>query len=180
MLLYIRQLIQLILAPGNGWADISEAAKHPDEIQRSGFFPWVIVVALSNLLRLAYDSNLTLLTVIEIAIVVAGSLVASLFIGRLILDLTMLRFSDNVSVQKIHTFTMFVLGVNGLLSVISNAIPAHMTFTYILPVFSILVIFKANSYMGVRDDDSVAFVGVSTLTLVVIPILLREMLLLVI
>ena len=180
MWLFIGQLFQLLLAPKRGWEDISEAAKHPDDIQRREFFPWIGLVAASELLRLVYDRDLSVLTAVEMAIIVGGSMVASLFIGRLILDLTLPAYAEKMNVQKIHVFTMYVIAFSGLFRVFMNAVPVDMSLFYFLPMITVLVIFKSTTYMGILMDSRMTFLGISIFVLIGIPFVLSEMLMLII
>ncbi len=179
MWLFIRHLLQLLLSPARGWEDISEAAMHPDEIQRGAFFPWIGVVACSELLRLIYDTDLSMLVAVESAIAVGGAMFASLFLGRLVLDFTLFSHVDNkMNMQKVHTFALYVLALGGLFRIIANALPASMTFLKLLPLISLLIVFKSMNYVGVKSENSVAFVSLSVVALIIIPSVLYQLLLL--
>lgn len=171
MWLYIKQLIQLLLSPARGWEDISEAAMSSEDIQRRGFYPWLGIVGASDFLRLFYVRELTFLAALQSAIAIAGALFISLYLARLFLDLALPQYVDNkLNVTKINTFTIFMTGMIGFYNVISNAMPASMTFLHFLPLLSLLIIFKSTVYMGIMQDKAMTFLWITAVGVILIPI----------
>ena len=135
-------------------------------------------MACSELLRLFYDSGLSWLTALESAIAVGGAMFVSLFLVRLFLELTFSHAEIKVNVQKLQVFIIYVLAMDGLFRIIANAIPTSMTFVKLLPLVSLLVIFKSMNFVGVKSESSLTFVSMCVLGLIIVPSILRSLLLL--
>ncbi len=169
---YIRQLFQLLLAPSRGWEDISESIPSPDEVRRTGFFPWIGVTAASEFIRLFYGSG-GFFSVLLSAIAIAGTLFVSMFIARIILDMTLPRYvNPKINFNKADIFVTYLMGLNGLYIIIANLLPASMTFTRFLPILSIVIMFKSAAYMSVNEDNLMTFLGLSVLAIIAVPIML--------
>ena len=177
MLLYIKQLFQLLLEPTYGWEDISEANRPADVIQKSGFFPWIGVTAASCFLQLFYDNELTFLRAVQTAIAIAGAMFISLFVSRLLLDILLPKYVDpKISSSKISVFNLHMVGLLGVYLVFANLMPATLTFLYILPFLSFLVIFKSITFMGVKEENAISFLLLSALAVWATPILIALLL----
>lgn len=177
MWLYIRQLIQLLLSPAKGWEDISEAAKTADEIQRRGFYPWIGITAASEFLRLIYNHKVSFVDVLQGAIAIGGALFISLYIARIFLDMILPQHVDRkVNLVKVNVFAIYLVGMVGLYHIISNAMPASMTFLNFLPVFSLLIVFKSTTFLGISEDKTMTFLWLSAVGVIVIPIAVAALL----
>ena len=179
MWLYIRHILQLLLSPARGWEDISGAVQPAEDIQRRGFFPWIAVSGLSEFLRLFYGVHGGFFAVFLSAIAMTATLFVSLYFARLIMDIALPRYVDSkISVAKINVFATYMMGINGLFLIIANALPASMTFTRFLPILSIVVMFKASVYLAIREENLMAFLGIATAAVIIVPIALGMILLL--
>ena len=58
MLKFIGCMMQLIISPGKGWADIDEVGESPQQLATSGFYPLLGITACSAFLPRIYDKNL--------------------------------------------------------------------------------------------------------------------------
>lgn len=71
-----------------------------------------------------------------------------------------------------------MIGVAGLFRIISNAVPASLTLIYILPLISLLILFKAAPYIGVRNDSPMTFLFLTAVATIIIPGALTSLLML--
>lgn len=177
MWLFIRQLIQLVLAPSRGWEDVSEAGAAPADIQRRGFYPFLALTGASEFLRLIYTHDLGFWTVLLSAIAVMGAMFVSLYVGRLFLDMTLSQYiSGQLNATKVDIFATYMIGINCLFRILENAMPASMTFLKFLPLISLLIMFKATAYMAVKPDSQLSFLGLCTVAFIVLPIAMAALL----
>ncbi len=181
MWLYIRQLLQLVLSPSRGWEDISAACLSPDDIRRRGLFPWLGVTALSEFFPLLYDSTLSVWVAFESAIVVAVAMFVSLYIARMFLCMTLSAHVDGtMNLNKVGTLSLYMIGIACLFRIIANIVPASLTVIHFLPLISLLILFKAIPYVGIRADSSMSFLLLAGIATIVIPMSLTALLMLVI
>lgn len=161
----------MLLSPARGWEDISEAARTPEEIQRRGFAPWIGICAAGEFMRLFHESEATFTSVLQSAIAIAGSLFISVYIGRLFLDLTMPRHVNaKLNVVKVSVFTYYTVGMIGFYSIISNTLPASMTFLHFLPFLSLLIIFKSTRFLDIPKEKTVTFMCLASVAVIILPI----------
>lgn len=171
MWLYIRQLIQLVLSPTRGWEDISESARTPDEIQRTGFYPWLALTALSELVRPFYEPELTFLAAFESAIAVAGAMFVSMYLARLFFDMTLTRHVDGtLNVGKVGVVTLYLIGVACLFRIVANVLPTSLTLVHFLPLLTLLIIFRSSDFVGVRSDSVMTYLGLGAIATIVLPL----------
>ncbi|MBO5268698.1 MAG: hypothetical protein J6B13_08075 [Muribaculaceae bacterium] len=179
MWLFFKHLIQLLLSPSRGWEDISEAGRSVDDIRRTGYYPLIGITALSEFLRLLYGNSPSVVDLLLSAIAVAGTMFASMYLGRLLLDMTLPKCTDgHFNPTKVDCFTTYLLGIDCLFLIFANAMPAHMTFVNFLPLLSLIIIFKATQYLDIREDSRLNFTILAIIAVIVIPIALGSLLLL--
>lgn len=170
LLQYIRQLFQLILMPERGWEDVSASVHNPDILQRKAYIPLLVITALSEFIPLIYSRGYGFISALLSAIVVAMGMFSSLYVARLILEMTYCRYVDNkMNPVKLSLFTTFLLGINCIYIIITNACPASMTFLRLLPLLSVVVIFKATKFLGVAEDNQLSFTGLSIIAVIACP-----------
>ncbi len=181
MWLFIRHLIQLLLSPSRGWEDVSEATIAPDTLQHKGYYPLIGVTALSEFLPLIYSHGEGFLQALIAAIVIGFSLFASLFFAKLFLDMTLPKYvNGSLNLTKVDVFTTYLMGINCIFCILTNAMPASMTFLRLLPLLSVIIIFKSTAYLGIKDENQLNFTGLAIVAVIVIPIAISSLLLYVI
>ncbi len=177
MWLFVKQLIQLVLAPSRGWEDVSEARVQVDELRRKGYYPFIAVTGLSEFMRMIYDHELGFWSVLLSAIAIVGVMFVSLYLARLFLDMTLSKFmSGSLNVVKVDVFVTYMMGINCLFCIFMNLMPASMTFLVFLPLISLIIIFKSAAYMSVKADSQLNFLGLASVALIVLPIALTALL----
>lgn len=181
MLLYVKNIFQLLLAPSRGWEDVSAGGVSFDRMLRSGFVPLVILTALTEFIPLAYYSNLTFLGALGSAIAVGGGLFASLFASRLVLDVALSRYiKQDINMVKVNNLALYLVGFDCFYRIFSNILPGSLTFLYFLPLISIVVLFKSTAYLGIEEEKTINYIFISFVGVVIIPALICWLLLLII
>ena len=64
MLNYLKYLLQLVLSPSSGWEDIEKSNPSPDGLMRRGFYPLLVLTALSELLAFVYQRHASVVEVL--------------------------------------------------------------------------------------------------------------------
>ena len=67
-----------------------------------------------------------------------------------------------------------------LIQIIDNCIPWQIVILKFLPLYAVLVIYKASDYIGVRRGDELRFMGLAAGVIVVVPLLIYYLLYLII
>lgn len=171
MLLYLKNLIQLILSPSKGWEDVSASLSSPDKLVRDAFFPLLGFASLTEFVRLFNNNNGGAVSVIELAIALFGCYLVSFYIGRLFLEHYLKPLvSGEINTTKISTFTLYALGLMILIEIIENILPTDLTLVKFLPLFVALILYKGTSYMAVKPDHELRFLCIAVASLIVVPI----------
>lgn len=171
MLLYLKNLVQLILSPQKGWEDISASLQKPDTLLKNGYYPLLGIAALSEFVRLAYGVQYGLSTILELAIALFGTYFISYFIARLILDYYLRPMIDG-ELNRIRSglFTIYGLSLMAIIEIIDNLIPTDLTIIKFLPVFVALILYRGNKFMAIKQDSEIRFLFLLTVALIFIPI----------
>lgn len=181
MLTYLRHLFQLILSPGRGWEDVSASVPDPDELQRRGLYPLLGIAAMTEFVQRLYVSGLELSLMLERAIVVFGAYFASVFVARLLLELTLPRVVDGeLNLRKCSVVTVCIIGLMVLIQILSNVLPSELTMLRFMPLLVVVTIYKAAKYLCVKADSIVNYLLVMTVATIITPLLLYYILYLII
>lgn len=170
MLLYIKQLLQLILSPARGWEDVSAEVMRPDEVQLRGFYPWLAVVGLSEFARLFY-TDINVMGCLLAAIAIAGALAISLELSKIFLELIIpMQIDPKINLDKLRLFNVFMIGLIGMYRVIANLLPPSLTLLSFLPALSLMVIFKSTAFLGIPGDRILSFLLLAAISVIGLPI----------
>lgn len=181
MLQFLKHILQLILAPAKGWEDVSQASKTPADLCAQGLYPILGLTALSNFVRLFYGNGISLVAVIERAIVDFGTYFAAYFLGTFILEQLLPNIvSGEPNRKKIETCSAYTIAILGIIRIIENCIPAELTLIKVLPILVALIVYKAYRYLAVKPGDDIRFLIISSIALIITPLLLHYILFLLI
>lgn len=171
MSLYLKYLFQLILSPSRGWEDISHDGAAPEELLRKGFYPLTGIAAATEFIRLFYERDAGIGHVLQSAIALFCAFFASLFLCRMILDALLPKVTEgNMSERRTATLNIMSLGLMELISVISNCVPTGLTLLHFLPIYALLIYYKASRYMAVRQDSEMYYLFIGLLTVIMVPL----------
>lgn len=170
---YLKYLFQLILSPSRGWEDISHDGADPDELVRRGYYPLTGIMALTEFARLFYEREATVASVLQRAIAVFCAYFAALFVCRLLLDAMLPKVTEgSPSERRTATLNVLCLGQMELIAILGNCIPTGLTLIHFLPVYALLIFYKASRYMAVRRDSEMNYLVVGLFSVVVVPLVL--------
>lgn len=181
MLTFLKYLIQLQLSPANGWDELQRRAPSADELAQKGLYPLLAITAATEFLAFFYSRHMTLGGVLVRAIADFGTYFISLFIARLIFELYLGRLCDTAPEQsRVSVMTVCGIGLMVLIQLISNCLPWNLVLLKFLPLYVVLVLFKAIPYIGVRKKDALRFVGLSAIAIVAVPLAIYYLLYLIV
>lgn len=160
MLGYIKNLFQLIISPRSAWEDISSEMRPTAELVRRGLAPMVGFVCVAVAVQKAlYYPETGWGAVIVIMMAVAASYVCAYYVtGHLLFTRAeTMTDSGSLSLQKCCTVENYVLGLLALVQVVTHSLPPSMALSYLLPAGVSIVMWKAETYLGIRKDMTLAF-----------------------
>ncbi|MCM1067067.1 MAG: hypothetical protein NC418_05785 [Muribaculaceae bacterium] len=171
MLTFLKYLIQLILSPGSGWEDIERTRPDAEELLRRGLYPLLGLTAATEFLAFAYQRHADLAVVLMRAVSDFGAYFVAIFIARLIFDLYLARLCDvKPEPERVACLTVCGIGLMVLVQLLSNCLPWNLVLLKFLPVYVVLVLYKAMAYIGVRRRDALRYTGLAAAAIVAVPL----------
>ncbi len=175
MLLFLRNILQLILAPSRGWEDISACDTDIATLQRKGMYPLIIAAALSVFVRLIYDPALSIPVLVVMALVVLVSFFGCYFLSVVSFKSMFYRYcSHEPNENKYSTVILYVISLLCLSEIICNAMPVKLGLEYLLPMAVGMIMWKANVYLSVDEDKDLGFIFFAVLTVILPPLLIQS------
>lgn len=173
MLKFLTCLLQLIISPAKGWEDIAAVGEDPRKLCAEGFYPLLGVTAASVFVRRIFDSDLSVVALLQGAIITFVAYFVAYYLASFIFSLFMGRIIDGEpNEKKIHTFTLYNLSLLALISIVANCLPMELSIVQFLPVFTIIVMWMGRRYLAVKESYGFRFVFLSAVAILCSPYLL--------
>lgn len=171
MLSFLKYLIQLVLSPRNGWQDLDAENPDPAVLFRRGLLPLLFVTAATEFCALYHTHVPPLSTVIIRAIVDFGAYFIGYFIAKLVFDTYLPRFIHSEPDQRrSDTVAVMAVGLMVAIQLIDNVVPWNLIVLRFLPLYAILVLYRADSFMHIPARSELTFLVLTTLATVVAPL----------
>lgn len=169
---FLKLLVQVILAPSNGWLDIEREGSDAKWAFASGFLPLTIATALSTFMGKVYQHDLLWSVMVQKSIVVFAAFFAGLYIGEFFFSMFFLPdIETSLDTRRIRLFLVYSLSVMALMSTIINCIPFSPVLI-LLPLYSIVVMRKGSRFLKVLPSRIGHFMMLSIFGVFVPPFLI--------
>lgn len=171
MLHFLKNILQLIVNPGRGWEDISHDGEKPSDICARGFYPLLAVAALSCVGGFwKMDSDATLVSVIQEAIITFAAYFATMFLAESIFNLTMAKICDKEpSAVKSSTVIIYSLAIMALINILINLMPLDFAVLHFLPIYVGFILYKAMRYLSVDSEKTGHYMFVAVFSIILPP-----------
>lgn len=167
---YLKYIFQLILSPTRGWEDISHDGADPDELLRRGFYPLTGITALTEFVQMFYSHGAALGSVLQQATATFCAFFAAVYLSRMLLDAWLPKVTEGQpSERRTATLNIMCIGQMEIIAIIANCVPAGLTLIHFLPIYALLIFYKASRYMAVRVDSEMNYLVVGLLSVVAVP-----------
>ena len=176
MATFFQNLAQLVLSPSRGWEDVSAQLTPPARLASRGMMPIVWAAAAAWFLQPLYAEGAAGWGG---ALVMAMATVASYIITYHVLGQVFLSVCDpltdggTASSHKFYTAEAYVLGLLAVCQTLVNALPWQMELLYILPAGVSLVLWKAERYLGIKEENTIKFYAWGCCLIVLPPYLIQ-------
>lgn len=173
---FFQNLVQLVLSPARGWEDISAQMTPPSRLASAGMMPIAWAAGAAWLLQPLYISSGTgwgAAAVMALA-TVASYVVTLHVLGPFFLSAAgALTDAGEGSPHKFATVQAYVLALLAACQTLVNALPWHMELLYILPAGVSLVLWKAERYLGIREENTIKFYAWGCVLVILPPYLIQ-------
>lgn len=158
MLIFIRNILQLLLAPAKGWEDVSESAANPQELFKRQVLPLLGVAALSILVRLIYNYDLQIIWLLVKAMVIFVSFFVSFFLALVVFKSYFHYFCEgDPNERRFTTVIAYSISLLAIAEIVCNILPVNLGLQYLLPLAVALIFWKADVYLRVRPDRDMPY-----------------------
>ena len=170
---YLLYLLQLLLAPKQGWKDIAADGKDYEALERRGFIPFAAIAALSVFVQMIYHPGLSPVKllidcVIEFGAWLIGYFLAAAVMGAYLPDLCY----DEPPVRRIRVFSLCSVGLLAFMSLVKNCMPGDFAIIYFLIIYLVVIMWRAADYFDVMPESVFKFTLLATACVIVPPMLM--------
>ncbi|MDE7110608.1 MAG: hypothetical protein K2O38_01745 [Muribaculaceae bacterium] len=154
MLNYLKLMLQLVLAPSKGWDDVAAAMPDAHRILLFGLLPLCVLTGASVGVAALWDSHLLLSTVIIRSVITFAVYMLTYFIAQALLTALLPRITEDglVDRERISVFAALNVGQMALIGFIENLLPAEVPILQFLPLFVVVVMYRARGFLGVDSS----------------------------
>lgn len=169
-------MLQLILAPGKGWEDVSGTMTAPEVLAARYVYPLMGLGGVSVFLRLIYNADLTFSGALVKAFVTFVSLFFTYFFALGVFKYYFyLLCEGSPNERKIHTVISYCVCILSMFTVILNVLPEISLLQWLLPLAVTLIAWKSDRYLRVRSDRGGWFVVLIVVTLILPSVALQSL-----
>lgn len=151
MLLYLRNLLQLLLSPSHGWEDIADEEASVDETLYGCFYPLIGFASLTAFVQGAYEIHFDLGQVLQRALVCFVALMASYYIGAALTEQFGVHFTlhGKLPVVRAKLLALYTVSLLGIIQIIQNLVPVDFSVIHFLPLFTAIVLWGAQQFLDI-------------------------------
>lgn len=173
-LIFIRDSLQLILAPSNGWEDVAYDDLETRPLLLKAFIPWLVILSLSSLTVRFFNPEQTWLITCHTMIVMFLKYFITYFLAGFAMTIYMPVLTKNADRERLNNiFLIFSLGLLALIDLIANLIPIDLAVLNFFPLYVLYIMWKGARFLKVVPAHSGGFVILSLFAVIVPPYLLK-------
>ena len=156
MWMFIKNIIQLIISPDNGWDDVARGS-NPVRARRG--MSWMIAVAaLSIFIQLFYSGHPAVMVLCQQMIVVFVTLCASYFFSDFILAMWLPRMNDVVVDERMSKlFIYYTISLLSLQIVLASILPLTFAILELWPIYVVVIMWRAMKVLDLPDKATGKF-----------------------
>lgn len=172
---YLKLLLQIFLAPKQGWEDVSADPTDPDDLARRGLYPLSAIAAATSFLALVYHTDVSPVAVIIRAIAQFGAYFAGYFIAVFALTSALSRVTVASAEPSHHTVRQFAVCMMGLMAatgMLRNCLPSDFAIVNFLYVYLAIIMWRGERFLHIAPGKSVVYVILAVVSVIVPPLLI--------
>lgn len=163
---FLRNILQLIISPDNGWSDIGKSKTGVHDLARRLLIVTTVssLTALLHLMQLGHPS---VVYIIQAIIVTVVSLWTAYFLGDFALTNFLKNLKKKVDENTISTFVTYSVALSSLQFLIQGLLPFTMAIVQLWPLYVLVVMWRGMDYLGIGRDSTLWYLLVITLSIIV-------------
>lgn len=150
MLLYLRLMLQLVLAPSKGWEDVELTAPSPRRLFASGLVPLCIFAGVCASLSAWWLSAAGPFVLIMRGVVCTVQYLLTYYLAHALLISSLPRITTDglIDRDRVSVFATLCVGIMAIIGIIVNAFPMEDIFLF-LPIIVVVIIYRSRRFLSV-------------------------------
>lgn len=175
MLNYLKLMLQLVLAPSKGWVDVAKAEPDPLRMLLFGLLPVSVLAGASVGVSVLWDSRVHVSSLIIGGVVTFAVYLLTYFIAQALLTALLPRITEDglIDRERVSLFAELCVGMMGIIAMIENLLPAEVPILQFLPLFVVVVMYRARGFLGV-DQTKVGLMLAFGIIAVILPVYILD------
>ena len=150
MLIFFRNILQLILAPAKCWEDVAASRISPHELFTKHVLPLITVASLSIFVRIFYNFDYQILWLLVKAMVIFVSFFVSFYFSLVVFKSYFHYFCEgDPNERHFTTVIAYCVSLLAITEIVCNVLPVNLGLEYLLPLAVALIFWKADAYLRV-------------------------------
>jgi len=142
MLAFLKNILQLIISPDNGWEDVVRVSS-PRRAMRC--MAWIVAVAaMSVFIQLLYSVHNPVMVLCQRSVIIVVSLWATYFIGDFIMTQWLPRINDGMYDERLSwLLPSYAASLLSLQVILTNVLPLTFAILELWPIYVVIIMWRA-------------------------------------
>ena len=151
MLLYLRLMLQLVLAPLKGWEDVELTAPNPRRLFASGLLPLCVIAGVCASLAAWWLKGGGPFSLIMQGIACCVTYLLTYYIAQAVLIALLPRVTDDglIDRERVNIFSTLCVGIMAIIGIVINFFPMEHIFQF-LPIIVVIIIYRSRRFLCVQ------------------------------
>lgn len=172
--IFLRDSLQLIISPKNGWEDIAYDDSDVQRLITGGFIPWLVIASLVSLLGLYYTQSFSVLSVLHSLISTFLVFFIGYYISVALFSFYMPSLTHGDSIESHNnTFLLYNVALLATIGIIRDALPIDLAMLNFFPLYVLYIMWRGARYLKVSRLEQGRFILLSLIGVIVPPYLLQ-------
>lgn len=157
MWLFVKNIVQLIISPDNGWDDIAESASHNRSLVGMA---WTIFIAAATVyVQLCYAGHPSGIVLTQLFIGIMVSLWATYFIADFVLVQWLPRLNEGVLNDSIFKQLLpCSISLLALQPMLNNLLPINFAILELWPLYVLVILWRAMKVLDIDETQTVKYI----------------------
>lgn len=173
MVLFFRNMLQLLLSPSRGWEDVAASRPDPSSLLRRGVVPVFLIASASIFAQVLFHLHLDFVDLFVGAFVIFVSYFVTACLAYRAFFKRLQKWNPKSDNDRCHIVVNYALGLMALTTAICNFMPITLGLGYLLPLAITLVVWKSNYYLSVPAEKEYDFLVLVFVVITLPPILIQ-------
>lgn len=173
---FYKLLCQLILAPVNGWHDVSYESPEPARLLSAGYYPLAALAAIAFFLQGLYHPGLALTFLLQKSILIFVQLFISYFIAIFIFTAFVGKYTDVPPTEKKSaTYIIMNMSLLALATLVENCAPVNLHVQQFFAIYVAVIMWRGCKFMAVAQQCTGVFM-IMAISAIILPSFLLQIL----